>query len=490
MKALRVAPLASSLILMLAGCQPAAVTPQPTPSPSMSPTPNPTPVPTASPTPAPTATPTPAPTPTPTPAPTATPTPEPTATPTPEPTPTPTATPVTKGTIRVQAFNENGDIVTAAQVSVKSLTDGVTFTATARKQDSFYFLENLPLNATLEVTVTGPGYTTRSRQVSLTAADNSLQMEFKGDFAISNRPEVVSVVPSGGLTGHFQTLEITFSEEMNKESVEHSLGIQLDSPNPSNFKVGTVAPAPLSVLGSSSDTLLDIRNFNVVWEADRVLKLTPRNGWPVLDNNRVRLILGYRRSGDNLGGGIKDVDGTAARPTEISTSTVTTDGNTNTVTRENGPFRNGNVYRAYWPLSINTSPSPLEITGMSANNGDPTTGNDILTVFFSDNLYYSLPNGDQVIGGANGSATAAPAGSAKVSADAVPPNYRLVCNGTPVSWPAGSTATFFEVDKVRLTAPVGQNVFNSGDNCELSVSGILDPAGQLIRASNVSIRIP
>lgn len=468
-----------SSLLLLAACQPAPVTQQRNPSPSVTATPSATPSPSV--TPSPTVIPSAQPTVSPIPTPSATPTPEltPTPTPDPTPTPTPTPTPLSVGTAQVRVYNDNSELMETALVSVKSLTSGVTYEAKADKQGSTYNFKDLPFNANLELRITAPGYSVRTQLISVSALSPSLQLEFKGNNAITSKPEVLSVTPPGSLTGHKQPLEITFSEGMNRESVEHSLALQLDSSNPSTFPVGTQAPGSLSVRGTENDSVLDIRHFEVSWNGDDILRLTPRYGWPNTSNNRYRLILSYRRNGDPLGGGIKDQDGIFARNTEMSTSSSGGE-------RQDGPFRMGNQYLAYWPLTINTNPNSLELSGLSAIDGD----SDQITVTFSGAMYYSLPNGKQVAGGVNGQVNSAAAGVAGVSANAAPANYQLTCNGTPVTWPAGSTATFTDVDKVRIQSPSGQNVFNSGENCELNVSSILDPAGQTVRANSISVRIP
>jgi hypothetical protein len=181
----------------------------------------------------------------------------------------------------------------------------------------------------------------------------------------------------------------------------------------------------------------------------------------------------------------------AARSAEISI--VGTGGGTSSlnpgnpqIVYQDGPFRIGNQNKAYWPLSVNTSPSALQVNGLSASHGTQ----DAISVTFSGPMFFTLPNGTQVDGGSGGQAASAAAGSSVVSASAVPPNYQLKCNDTPVTWPAGSTATYTAVDTVSVQTPSGQNIFNSGDNCELTVNSIQDPAGQVIRASGISVRIP
>lgn len=457
---------------------PAPTGPETTPSPSASATPQPSTSPSTTPSPSPT------PVATPTPQPTATPTPVPTATPTPEPTPEPTPTPASTGEVRIQVFDENTSPVTIAKVYATSVGSDKAFEATATQSGSFYTLKDVPVNQTLEVRVTAPGYTTRTRLVSVSSFDPLLNLEFKDSFAISSRPEVLSIKPEGSLTDAYQTLTIRFSEFMDKTSVERSLGLQLNTGSNSQFVTGTTVPSALSISGTENDTVFDIRHFNVNWDGDDVLKLTPKWGWPRTNANRYRLILTYRRAGDPLGGGIKDQDNIAARPVILSTGS---DKNGNTIVTEDGPFRVGNLYKSSWPLTINYSPDPISVTTLAAdNNGD----NDSLTVTFSENLYYNIANGNVVVGGASGSSSSAPAGHPPaVTAQAAAANYRLTCNGTFRPWPAGSVATFFSSDQVRIQTN-GTNLFDSSDQCVLNFSGIQDPRGAAIPDPDESFGVP
>ncbi len=96
-----------------------------------------------------------------------------------------------------------------------------------------------------------------------------------------------------------------------------------------------------------------------------------------------------------------------------------------------------------------------------------------------------------MIGGAGGSAGLAPAfaGQANVTAEAVADNYRLNCDGESRQWPAGSVATLFSSNQVRVSSN-GTSIFDSGEQCTLSFSGIQDPRGRSIRNPNTIIVIP
>ena len=214
-----------------------------------------------------------------------------------------------------------------------------------------------------------------------------------------------------------------------------------------------------------------------------MLKLTPKWGWPRTDAAQYRLILTYRKSGDNLGGRIKDQDNVSARDVILSSSSNSDNNNKNV---EDGPFRSGNVYKAFWPLRINYTPEQMEVTTIAADeNGD----NDLLTLTFSEDLSFSLPNGSVVIGGAGGSVGLAPAGQGAVTAQQAANNYRLTCNDESRPWPAGSTATLFSSNQVRISSN-GTSIFDSGEQCKLSFNGIQDPRGRSIQNPDASVSIP
>lgn len=452
--------------------------PEDSPSPAVSTSPSPDTEPSASPEPS--ATPTP--TPTATPEPTPTPTPTATATPEASPTPEPTATPATSGTIRVKVFDDNTSVVNVAQVSATGIAES-DFSATATQLEGNYVLEEIPFGETVEIKVTAPGYTTRTRLVSLSTFEPNLNLEFKDDYAISSRPEVLSIEPQASITSAYQTLTIRFSEFMDKSSVENSLGFQIDSDNDAEFLTGTPAPTAVSIRGTEDDTVFDIRQFNAEWDGDDVLKLTPKWGWPRTSNTRYRLILTYRRSGSSLGGGIKDQDNVSARNVILSYST---DGDGNRKVVEDGPFRTGNIYKSSWPLTISYDPEPIEVTAVSAiNNGD----NDSVTLSFSSLLSFNLPNGDIVIGGADGRTTASPAGNANVTAQEAASNYRLTCDDETREWPTGSVAILFSSDQVRIQTN-GTNIFDSGEQCTINFSGIQDPQGATIPDPDLSFIVP
>ncbi len=476
---------------LLAACQTTTPTPLNTPSPVPTATPIASAQPT--PTPAPVATATPAPTPTPTPAPTATatpvPTPVPTAVPTATPVPSPTANPTS--TLRVLVFDDLGSQLNNAIVKVKSNDPLLVYEATASLENGYHVIKTIPTQKTMQVSVTAPGYTTRTRLVSLSALETKLDLEFKGDiFAISNKPEVVMTKPAYSASLNADgIIELTFSENMNKESVQRSFSIQSNSPDVVKLQVGTPVPKAVSVRGIPSDSVYDIRHFDYEWDTDRVFRLKPKYGLPIATDARFRLILSYNDgSGSADTGGAKDVDGNKIRQANISTSTVIND-NTNsaeTVTVEDGPFLVGTQYKAYLPFTVTDNLSPTRVVGV----GSEVSPRDNFFLNFSKDLFYDLTTAQTVVGGANGQAGAAAAGNAFVSAALAAKNYRLSCNGVNVTLPASAVAVFTSSNRVMVSVAETDNLFNTSDNCTVNFSGLVDTAGKFMSDPSISFVAP
>ncbi len=491
------APLAYAFIgiLALSACQPTPTTldptptasspPQATPTPQASTSAEPIPISTPAPTPEPIATPTPIPTaePTPTPVPTATDISIPSASPTS--TPTPSATPeATTGTITVDVFDDNTNLVSAAQVTVKSAADDSFSETTFTNEGGHFILKDLPLNTTLNIKATAPGYTTRERLLAVSVFTPEKTLEFKGDDAISNRPEVIEVKQGNAINTAYQPLEMSFSEGLDRESFERSFALQLDTTSSTNFKVGTPTPVGTSIGGNQNNVVFDIQQFNVEWDTSKTVRLTPQFGWPQTSRDDYRIVLNYRKNGDPKGGGIKDSGGTSARESFISSSSG---GDTDTATTtESGPFRVGNQYKAFWRLRINTSPTPIKLDRVSVTKSPQ----DILTLDFDNDLSFTLPNGASVVGGAGGQASNAPAATGGVSATDAAQNYVMNCGGPNLVWPAGTVAIYATQRQVQIIVPAGTDLLPAGTECNLTVNGILDPRGERISGTSFSVRIP
>lgn len=477
---------------LLAACQTTTPTPLNTPSPVPTATSQPSAQPT--PTPAPVATATPAPTPTPTPLPVSTPTPAPTPEPTPVPTatPVPTPTPALTSTLRVLVFDDLGSRLNNAVVKVRSNDPTLVFEKSTIFESGYHVLKDVPTQKTMEVSVSAAGYTTRTRLVSLSPLETKLDLEFKGDaYAISNKPEVVKSKPAYSESFNADgTIELTFSENMDKESVQRSFAIQSNSPESTvKMLVGTPIAKALSVRGTPNDSVYDIRHFDFEWDTDRVIRLKPKYGLPIASDSRFRVILSYNDgSGSDKTGGMKDVDGNKGRQANISTSTITeTNGDVKIVDTEDGPFLVGTQYKAFLPFSVNDNLSATTITGVGAE----VSPRDNFFLNFSKDLFFDLATNQTVVGGAsNSQAGAAPAGNAFVTAAQAAKNYQLRCNGTSVTLPASAVAVFTSPNRVMVSVDAGDNLFNTGDNCTVTVSSLVDVAGKFINQPGISFVAP
>lgn len=454
-----------SALLVLGACQTTSTT-QPAPSPSDSPAasavpsastePSPSPSPSANPsaTPSPSASPIPSPTPTPTP--------EPTATPTPTPTPEPSS-----GDLLIQVYDDSHSAVTKSTVRVQSQTEGVDYDRTFDLNVDRVQVSGLPVPVTYLLTATAPGYNVQTRSV-LVKAGQSASFVFEGNYAISDKPEVISVEPAyPAVVGVFDPIVLHFSESMDHSSVEHSIALQLDRKSESHFDVGTLIPGYTSVIARPDDTIYSERQLDLEWDDSRTLIVRPQHGWPVASENSFRLVLSFKDA-NGFGGVITDDNGEPSRfPSEGS--------------EEDGPFRVGNLYHPFLPVEVKHSGIPsTELKRIIPS----TNGNDSLTLLFNRELSFLLETGDEVVAGTDGAASLAPAATGEVTAQEAAQNYQLVCNDQAVTLPSSAAAVYISEDEVRISVSSEDNLFDSGDKCKLSFRGLVDVFGQQIDAVN------
>lgn len=458
----------------LAGCQPGQPTANPTPSPSTSaPQPGSSTQPSPTPTALPTSAPTPVSTPTPSPTQTAVPSPEPTATPTPS--PTPTATPIpTTASLTLQVFDEDRRIVKHSSLEIVSLDSDKPYDKKIDLEDSGQTtLDDIPAQATLEIIATAPGFNKQTKQLSLDPGQ-SLKFAFQDELAISTKPEIISVEPGNpAKVDAFDPIVLVFNENMDKDSVEDSLALQLDDEDDSQFDVGTIMPGYQSIVARPASTVYDQRQLNLKWETDRRLVITPKYGWPIGSDKNFRLVLTYIDNSGN-GGEIRDNSGNAARRAKDSGSDV------------NGPFRIGNLYEPYLKVSVSKSGLPnTSLDDVFADNG---SSSEKITLVFDHDLSFNIATGGTVVGGANGSASSALAATDKVSAQQAAQNYRLSCEGEDIDWPDGTAAVFSSQDEVRISIP--ENIFEGGEHCTIRINSGRDVFGRPIQDKEEDFRIP
>lgn len=204
----------------------------------------------------------------PTAAPTTAPTTEPTTAPSTAPTAVATATSdisvVEKTTFNGKIFDLDGVPLTGATIEVRSLNSSVPYEAATTTIGGAYAFNNAPAGVQLEIVATIPGYAPRRRIEVLKSnkqgdphanrfdfgTDGSETTEFGQNYnGLSDAPEIVSVLPARNATGiqADTRVELTFSEPMNRESVEQAFAL---------YKQG------------STEVAFDISDFEVSWNAD------------------------------------------------------------------------------------------------------------------------------------------------------------------------------------------------------------------------------
>lgn len=464
--------LSLSLLLALAACGPAPLS-----SPAGSPAPgsSPTPIPSALPSPTPSATPTPQPTPTatptPQPTPSATPTPQPTPTATPTPVPTASSTPI--ATLRVRVFDDLGEIRPNATVQISSQDPNLALEETLREEAGSFRRETLPANRVFRVTATEGGMTSRSQTISLTPGEDRL-LEFKDDFAISDKPEVVAIEPGyGRVWDPYATIRITFSESMDQDSVENSIAIQAASDN-SYFKAGNLAVPYAESFISNPDTIVfDIGQFIPHWEnSNRVLVLEPRISLPATTRNDFRLVFNHQPS-PGQGGAIRDRGGVAARTPQPKQTVI--DEQDREVTVQDGPVHIQGEHEPYIPFSVGSGfKATLGVAAVSGNASNP--GGDYLRIYFNEPLFLSLPSGLNL-----------PPDNTETGALS-PNSYQITCDGTPLLMPPSAQVAYLGSDAVELRVVPSESLFEVGASCRVNISGIITPTGERIEPISRSFR--
>lgn len=204
--------------------------------------------------------------------------------------------------------------------------DGVTVTATILDggQSTFgngtkelavqtslgtYVLNGCPTGVTLKIRATKSGMTTRTQTyvpLSNKQGDPSAnQVDFAGTtvgavttqiYSLSDKPEVTSITPARGATGVAQdaSLVLTFSEPVDKTSVQDNLAVGMSKTDTITLSVGdTVSPAydanseVTTGAAAGDDTpytaaelFYDKAQLSFTWNADRTqVTVTPKEGF-------------------------------------------------------------------------------------------------------------------------------------------------------------------------------------------------------------------
>ncbi|MGV3526710.1 MAG: hypothetical protein ACO1RX_21005 [Candidatus Sericytochromatia bacterium] len=438
--------------LSLSACQsPATAPPAPNPSPSTSASPTPpsatppAPVPSAS-VPA-SASPTPA-------------TPSPSASATSIASPAPTATPSVSplANLEVKVLSDTGSAVSNAQIEISAVDSSNTFSKRLSGASVLNF-SDLPANTLLLVTATAPGFNAQSQSVTLAAASSN-QLVFEEGLALSEKPEIIAVEPGFPANVEvFDPIVLVFNKNMNRDSVEAALAFQNDSEtNSKPLKAGNIIPAA-SLAARASNSVFNQSQLNLEWDGSRRLIITPKHGWPISSNPYYRLTLTYR---DGNNGEITDASGKEARRARAGAD---------------GPFRIGQTYRPFLPVIV--ADDDLPETRLRSVTAEDNNGSDLMILRFNRELQFKLANGEQVSPGATNPSLAL-ADSDEVTAQEAVQNYELTCNDQAVDWPSSALAAFAGSDEIRIRVSEGDNLFESGDSCELVIPNGRDVFGGAI----------
>lgn len=158
--------------------------------------------------------------------------------------PSASAAPLPVTTLQGKVYDEAGALVSDAKVRVRSLSSTVKFDTTVDTTGGAYVVNGVPSGTQIEISVTKPNWTTRSRVESLVATSiNGSVVNFGGPsgdaqdssgagYFISNFPEITSAGAS--YDGAKLVYTLRFSEPLdadNQRRVERGLAITAPDPN-------------------------------------------------------------------------------------------------------------------------------------------------------------------------------------------------------------------------------------------------------------------
>ena len=125
-------------------------------------------------------------------------------------------------------------------------------------------------------------------------------------------------------------------------------------------------------------------------------------------------------------------------------------------------------------------------------NAEDQTSGDTIRLTFSEPLTYRLATGAEVVGGADGTSTSAPAANSYISAQLAAKNYSLKVNGVSVAMPASGVAVFESDNLIRISVDgsLGHNLFAKGDSVELFFPSIINTSSKSIKSSSVTFNVP
>jgi hypothetical protein len=363
-------------------------------------------------------------------------TPTPTSTPTPTASPTPTPTPTaltTKVTGRV--FSDDQVSLAAVAVSARDKT-GNLLGETVADGSGVYELKGLPNGIEITLTTNLANYSPRSRPIVLVG--ETMNVDFNEGWALTNRPEIIAVSPADGATNVAANtpIELTFSTNMDQNSVMSAFVIQQDSTVALSLPVGFTLPGA-GWAPTANTSIYDSSNYTFNWVSNSRVTLTPRFPLPTTSSGNVptyRICMYY--NGQN----IQTPSNRLAKESAFDAD------------RNVGPF-NINRSRAFSRFTVaSASSAALKLaSGVCSGN--------TIRLKYNDKMYADLLTG-RMAGGADGSAAAAAGAVGTVTAAQAAANYTLEINGAPAvdfNTLAGAKAYFDDSDGESRTVYLEAN---------------------------------
>lgn len=372
--------------------------------------------------------------------------------------PTPGSDLIPKTSLSGTVYDENGSPLGNITVRARSLNSSVAFEASVTTVNGLYSINQAPAGVQLEFIAMRSGFTTR-RSVNLLQT-NMNQLNFNGILALSDKPEIISANPARNASGLAAStgFVFTFSEPMNRSSVENNFVVQANSN--SSFAV-----AGNSVF-SPGNTVWDISDFNTSWNPDHTeLTLSFNNGkqLPADKTNTMSYRISFKNEIQDNGG----------------------------MSRSQKFFKltSGEAEDSY-SFSIRTDdvkPGLSSISALTSENG--SLGGDSLKVKLNEAMLVSTKSAD-LVGGLNGDTSQSPL-SASNYFITVTRSGETIANH--ISWAELGGRVVFDSDdpsrRTLLLLPSSGNadIFTPGDVVKLDMaSSVVDPAGNTMNPGQTS----
>lgn len=384
--------------------------------------------------------------------------------------PAPTSLPLRESayTVRGAIWDDRSQALEGATVAVLNSAREVMGKAKTGAGGIYSLTGEFKLDS-LIVQVTYPGYTSRERVITPTGGD--LKVDFKEEYAPSNRPEIVSVEPVS-LASPLSSIMVRFSESMEEKATEAAFALAADAAHV--LSVGFALPAGLSS-PDKDNAVYTSSQFERAWsDGGTVLTLTPKASSPIPTDASSSRRLSYRVSFSYAGGGAKgimDLNGNVGRTAVMSP--------------KDGPFRVGNGFQPYAVVSVPGDAESPKIEDMALIPKEGGGVGDQIKLTYSKPMRLLAQLGI-IVGGADGVATRAPAGSTNVSAADAAKNYEISVEGGPwlnLGADLSASATFDVKDGQNRTIVIStdDDVFHSGQEVSVRLANpVKDPQGNSV----------